>query len=354
MRIAIVNDMMMAREALRRIVVSNSSHEIAWLARDGAEAVERCAQDVPDLVLMDLFMPTVGGIEATRRIMATTPCAVLIVTATSGSHPAEVFQALGAGAIDAVELPSIGAPGSARTLLAKVDTIACLIGQARGPSRLRSATAKPAVPGRERSGRLVAIGASAGGPAALATILAALPSDFPAAILLVQHLSAEFSPLLTRWLRDHSALPVRMAQEGDRPEAGAVLMAATDRHLVFSSARTLDYVAEPSSLSYRPSIDLLFESIARHWRGDVAGVLLTGMGRDGAQGLKTLRDAGAVTIVQDRASSAVFGMPKAAAELGAAQLVLPLDEIAEKLVSTFMHSSGHQYTRQAISDQAIR
>ncbi len=335
MRIAIVNDSVMAVEALSRVVRSVPQNQIAWVASDGAQAVARCAEDTPDLILMDLYMPVMGGVEATRRIMARTPCAILIVTAATNGHAPEVFGALGAGALDAVDTPRLGAGGAMNGgagLIAKIRTVGILTGLGTGRSDPQAAfpTGKLRTPAR--CDLLVAIGASAGGPAALASILASLPRAYPGALVIVQHVDAQFAPLLTRWLNERSSLPVRLAREGDRPEPGVALVAGTGDHLALSGARSLGYTPDPRDLPYRPSIDLFFESVVRHWRGRAAGVLLTGMGRDGAMGLKALRDARHTTLAQDQATSAVYGMPKAAAEMEAAHLILPLQQIAPRLV----------------------
>ena len=180
---------------------------------------------------------------------------------------------------------------------------------------------------------LVGIGASAGGPAALATLLAGLPAGFPAAIVIVQHLDAHLAQGMADWLGQHSPLPVRVIAEGDRPAIGSVLLAATSDHLVFKSPERLGYSPDPREYVYRPSVDAFFRSVGRHWRGEAVGVLLTGMGRDGALGLKALRDQGRYTIAQDEQSSAVYGMPKAAAKLDAAVEILPVAQIAPKLVA---------------------
>jgi two-component system, chemotaxis family, response regulator WspF len=339
MRIAIVNDTAMAIEAISRVIRAAPEHQIAWIAGNGAEAVQRCTQDKPDLILMDLRMPGVDGIEATRRIMAATPCAILIVTATVNARASQVFEALGAGAIDAISTPILGgekAADGAAALLAKIDIIRRLSGSGNGRSL---DPAQPAIRPATRPNRLVVMGASAGGPAALAKILGDLPLDFPAAIVIVQHVDQEFAPLMATWLNDQSRLPVRLALEGDRPQAGSVLMAATNDHLVFLDGRAVGYTPEPTANSYRPSVDVFFESVKRHWKGEVVGVLLTGMGRDGAKGLKQLRESGAFTIAQDQASSVVYGMPKAAAESGAAVEVLALNEIASRLQARFAERS---------------
>jgi two-component system, chemotaxis family, response regulator WspF len=180
---------------------------------------------------------------------------------------------------------------------------------------------------------LVAIGSSAGGPPALAILLRGLPRSFPAAIVIVQHIDGRMAAGMAEWLGHQSALPVRTAAEGDQPTAGQVLIAATSDHLVLKSADRLGYTSDPRELVYRPSVDVFFRSVRRRWRAGAVGVLLSGMGRDGAVGLKELRDHGCHTIAQDEASSAVYGMPKAAAAISAAVDVLPMDHIAARLIA---------------------
>jgi two-component system, chemotaxis family, response regulator WspF len=335
MRIAIVNDTLLAVEGLRRVIAGLPGHSIAWVARDGMEAVEQCKRDTPDLILMDLLMPVMDGVEATRRIMATTPCAILVVTARIDGNSAKVFDALGAGALDATQTPvlhgSVHADG-AGSLKFKIEMLQRrLTGDLPAVPVSPSAGIEPRT--TQRTERLVAIGSSAGGPAALATILSSLPADFGAGIVVVQHIDEQFVPSLVSWLKEHCRLSVRIACAGDRPQAGAVLVAGTNDHLTFIKSSALGYTAEPRECSYRPSVDVFFESVLRIWRGEVVGVLLSGMGRDGALGLKKLRDSGAVTIAQDAATSSVYGMPKAAVELNAAAKVLPAHSIAGELVS---------------------
>ena len=336
MRIAIVNDMLMARAALRRAIAEVPDYSLIWTARDGAEAVKRCIKDTPDLILMDLIMPVMDGVEATRQIMAQTPCAILIVTATVEGHTAKVFEALGAGALDAVQTPVLGASGQlggASTLQLKIETIRQLV--SRGSDRRQHggldgklrANSPPTNP-------LVVIGASAGGPAALMVILHDLPGDFSAPIVIVQHIDAQFAPSMASWLAEQSALTVRIANDRDHPLAGTALVAASNDHLVFIDSQTLGYTPDPRDCHYRPSIDVFFASVMNHWRGEVVAILLTGMGRHGAKGLKALREAGALTIAQDADSCVVYGMPKAAAELSAAVEILPLEKIASSLMNS--------------------
>ncbi|HEY1170551.1 MAG TPA: chemotaxis response regulator protein-glutamate methylesterase [Verrucomicrobiae bacterium] len=329
MRIAIVNDMLLAVEALRRVLTASGRHTVAWVAVNGAEAVEKCRNDRPDLILMDLMMPVMGGVEATRLIMQNSPCAILLVTASVDSHVSQVFQGLGVGALDAVNTPALfdaGKSMESQALLYKVDMLAKQL-LARGYQPPVS-TLPMAPPAPKPVAGIVVIGASAGGPAALATVLGQLPSDLPAGVVIVQHVDEQFTSSMASWLSTQSRLPVRLAQEGESPVPGVALLAGKSQHLVFSSGQNLLYTEHPATAIYRPSIDVFFNSVCDHWSRRVVGVVLTGMGSDGAKGLKRLRETGAHTIAQDQATSAVYGMPKAAAALGAAVDILPLDGIA--------------------------
>jgi two-component system response regulator WspF len=245
-----------------------------------------------------------------------------------------VFEALGAGALDAVQTPELtvfGQLGGESAMKLKIEAMGQIIG-GHTERKHFSGLDENLRPNSAPINPLVAIGASAGGPAALALILHDLPGDFAAPIIIVQHIDAQFAPSMALWLNEQSPLSVRVATEGDHPQPGAVLIAASNDHLVFVDSQTLRYTPEPLSCHYRPSVDVFFESVRKHWRGDIVAALLTGMGKDGAKGLKALRDAGAATIAQDAGSCVVYGMPKAAAELGAAVEILPLGRIASSLM----------------------
>ena len=335
MRIAIVNDMPLAVEALRRALAFEPAHQVIWVASNGAEAVQRCAECTPDLILMDLIMPIMDGVEATRRIMAETPCAIVIVTVDRQQNVHRVFEAMGHGALDVVDTPALGAGDpreAAAPLLRKILNIGWLIGQQRtsAPSSVPTAVREVS----QRTG-LVAIGSSAGGPAALEVLLKGLPKQFPAAIVLVQHVDQVFAAGMADWLSSTCGQVVRLAREGEPPQAGQVLLAGTNHHIRLLKNGQLAYTAEPVNEIYRPSIDVFFESVARHWNAPGVGVLLTGMGRDGAQGLKMMRQQGFLTLAQDQQSSAVYGMPKAAAAIDAAMEIRPLERIAGRLTEFF-------------------
>ncbi|HEX4083961.1 MAG TPA: chemotaxis-specific protein-glutamate methyltransferase CheB [Chthoniobacteraceae bacterium] len=318
MKIAIINDKPAVAEVIRRAMLATGRYQVVWTAGADADAVALCQGDRPDLLLIDLAS---RDSHCIRRIMQVAPCAILVSTETIESSSAKVFDAMGAGALDVVQTPVLEfANGAAATFLNKIDSVACLVGRA---------VPKPiTVHNAQCAKQLVAIGSSAGGPAALAQLLRDLPADLPAAVIIVQHIDAQFAPGLAKWLSEHSKLPVKPAASGDMPANGTVFLAATNDHLVLESASRLGYTRNPVEYSYRPSVNAFFESAARHWRGPLVGVLLTGMGSDGAKGLKMLRNLGHYTIAQDQKTSAVYGMPKAAAELQAAAEVLPLECIA--------------------------
>jgi len=327
-RIAIVNDETLAVESLRRAIMTEPAHSIAWVARDGAEAVRRCRTERPDVILMDLLMPAMDGVEATRLIMASSPCPILVVTGDVSRNMSKVFAAMGAGALDVVSTPTLTAAtreASTAALLAKIRLIGSL-GVSYAPM-----SAIPADAGENSATALIAIGASAGGPPAVAHVLRDLTAKLPAAVLVVQHVDAEFVDSMAEWFDSQCSLTVRVAREGIKPAIGCAYLAAGDVHLVMKADGRLAYNAEPLDAPYRPSADVLFSSIAKNWRGVAIGVVLSGMGRDGALGLQQLRATGARTIAQDQATSAVYGMPRAAAELSAATDVLPISMIGPKI-----------------------
>ncbi len=343
MRIGIVNDLRLAVETLKRAVAMLPSATVAWIAEDGAQAVARCAADVPDLVLMDMIMPVMDGVEATRRIMIATPCPILVVTATVEGNATKVFEALGAGALDAVATPGLSSDGgvtNAEPLLRKIRTIA-MLGGAGVPRSAEPPAASPVVPA-SAIGPILAVGASTGGPQALAVVLRALPKPFPQPIVIAQHIDPSFASGLCEWLSQetgHRALP---AAEGAALASGVVYLAATADHLILDSSGRIRYTAQPRDAVYRPSVDVFFSSLRSAGAAPGVAVVLTGMGRDGAAGLAALRAAGWFTIAQDKATSVVWGMPGAAAEIGAAARVLPVQsigaEIAARLAAPLHHA----------------
>lgn len=358
MRVAIVNDLRIATEALRRLLASQPDIVLAWTAPDGAVAVEKCRADVPDLILMDLVMPVMDGVEATRSIMKATPCPILVVTATVDGHLERVYNALGAGALDAVNCPTFGTDGrleGGEPVLRKIRTLrrmrapvvptasAVTVGPSPtsppppaptrrpGPVTEHPAAERARGPSPDQGLPFVLIGSSTGGPEALSVLLRGLSKPFPAPILVVQHLDPEFVPGLVEWLAHETGRRVRAAVAGDRPVEGTVHVACTNDHLVFARDGSLRYEVEPADEPYRPSVNVFFASAAIPILEPGVAVVLTGMGRDGADGLLTLRRAGWRTFAQDAATSVVYGMPRAAKEVGAAEQVVALPDMGARV-----------------------
>lgn len=327
-RVLVADDSELFRDVLSRVIAAERGFEVVATAADGNEAA-RLARDLrPDVITMDLAMPDADGFSGIARIMAETPTPILVLTANR--EEAVGFRALSLGALDILEKPSAASNlddygallRSRLRLLAGVRVIRHLRG-------LRNR--RPAEPRTVPRPDLVAIGASLGGPRALAALLRALPSGFSTPIAVVQHIADGFTEGLANWLGQESRLEVREARDHDALRPGLVLLAPTGRHLVVSKgvARLSD---APPLDGFRPSVTPLFRSAAEAYGTRACGVILTGMGRDGAEGLKALKRAGGHTIAQDEATSAVYGMPRAAIETGAVDRVLPLEDIARALV----------------------
>lgn len=338
MRIAIANDVQLVVEGLRQIITAQKSYQLAWVAYDGAEAFEKCQKDTPDLLLLDLVMPIMNGVEAAKLIMQHCPCPILIVTSTVAGHSTLVFEAMGAGALDVVKTPELSGSGI-REFLKKIQSISYLytkhreniseidLNQANRKEKSTSQNAS-ALPG------LLVIGASTGGPMAVANVLSHLPLDTSLAIVLVQHVDAFFAEGLAAWLNDQTRFPVCVAKEGEVPAKGKVLIAGKDEHLIMGKDRCLHYTKEMANKAFVPSVDVFFHSVALNWPNRGIGVLLTGMGTDGAAGLKELRKTNWFTIAEHQSSCIVYGMPKAAIEVGAAVEIVPLEKIGQTIALT--------------------
>lgn len=263
MKVAIVNDMPLAVEGLKRVIQQDGRHNVAWIARDGEDAVDQCARLIPDLILMDLVMPGMNGVEATSQIMKATPCPILIVTASVDQHSSMVFEAMGNGALDAVNTPLLAgerAQNGRKALLHKISMIGVLTGVSRRiESRTPSPVAKVSLSTQKKA--LLTIGASSGGPQALAVLLRNLPETFSMPIIVVQHVDAQFVHGLADWLDQQTGLPVRIALDGDRPKPGEILVAGSNDHLVLNDKGVLRYQAEPKDMPYRPSVDVFWRTL---------------------------------------------------------------------------------------------
>jgi two-component system chemotaxis response regulator CheB len=345
-RVLVVEDSLTIRKRMLEVLAADPDIDIVGEADDGQFGIDLCQQLRPDVVTLDMMMPVLSGLAATEFIMAYCPTPILIVSAsTNRGDLFKTYEALAAGALDALDKPKGNELDDVwdKKLVATVKLIARIKVITHPRARLGRMGQTPALPPHggqaaqalQHAGRLraVAIGVSTGGPGALIEILRGLPPKFALPIFLVMHVGKLFTPAFAEWLGAQSSIPVRYAVDGDPLPPygqGCVLMAPPDRHLVIHGGK-LRLTQEPERNSCRPSIDVLFESFAQAFGPGGAGCLLTGMGKDGAAGLLAIRRAGGRTIAQDEASSVVFGMPREAILLGAAEQVLPLEQIAQRL-----------------------
>ncbi|HEY3973650.1 MAG TPA: chemotaxis-specific protein-glutamate methyltransferase CheB [Candidatus Sulfotelmatobacter sp.] len=347
-RVLVVEDSLTVRRRLVEVLSADPQMEVVGEAGDGKTGIELCQKLRPDIVTLDMMLPTMSGLEATEYIMAYCPTPILIVSSsTNRGELFKTYDALAAGALDVLEKPNGHDNGvweqifiSRVKLISHVKVITHLRARLpnRPPNRLSTAPLpNPVVSEKVEPGvhRLVAIGASTGGPAACLQILQSLPPCYPFPILLVIHIGQAFSTFFVEWLESQSPLPVAYATDGELlPPIGQarVLLAPPDRHLVVCNGR-MRLTSDPERHSCRPSIDVLFESLAQEIGKQTIACLLTGMGKDGATGLLSIRQAGGRTLAQDQATSIVFGMPQEAIRLGAAERTLGLQEFAPALLA---------------------
>ena len=343
-RVLIVEDSLTVRKHLSDVLSADPEIEVIGEAEDGRAAIELCQRYRPDVITMDMMLPVMSGLAATEYIMAHCPTPILVVS--SSVNRGELFKtydALAAGAVDVFEKMSGAEPDGAwerdfvstTKLVARIRVITHPRGRLKtlGWSGGVPPESRPAL--RDRSGgkpEIVVIGASTGGPAAIVEVMRRLPTTFQLPVLFVMHISEPFGAAFAEWLDGQTPRRVARAKDGDpvSSAAGRVVMAPGGRHLVVRDGK-LHLTSDPERHSCRPSIDVLFESVAREYGGAAAGCLLTGMGRDGAAGLLAIRKAGGLTIAQDEATSVIYGMPREAVVLGAAERVLPLGEIGSAL-----------------------
>ena len=345
-RVLVVEDSLTIRKRILEVLEADPDIDIVGEASDGKRAIDLCQQLRPDVVTLDMMMPLMNGLEATEFIMAYCPTPILIVSAsTNRGDLFKTYDALAAGALVALDKPNGNEPDDVweKKLVATVKLISRIRVITHPRARLGRMGKTPGVPvdvpeqaqTQQLPGRLraIAMGVSTGGPGAIIEVLRGLPQGFPLPIFLVMHVGKLFTPAFADWLDGQSSVRVCYAVDGDLLPPygqGRVLMAPPDSHLVISGGK-LRLTRTPERNSCRPSIDVLFESCAQELGAGAVGCLLTGMGKDGAAGLLAIRRAGGRTIAQDEATSVVFGMPREAILLGAAEQVLALDQIAPRL-----------------------
>jgi two-component system, chemotaxis family, protein-glutamate methylesterase/glutaminase len=343
-KVLVVDDSNVARQLLVHLLESDSQICVIGAINDGQEAVDFVATNSPDVVLMDIHMPRLNGFEATRRIMEAHPLPIVICSATTDpKEVATTFRAMEAGAVACVRKPVASGHRDFEELTANLLQTVKLMSEVQVVRRwartrthsLTTPTAPPVGLKAERAAaiRFVGIGASTGGPPVLQTILAGLPKNFPVPILIVQHIARGFLSGLAEWLNQTTGLQIHIAPDGISPLPGHVYFAPDDLHMGVGNHGRIVLAREKPENGSRPSASYLFRSLALECGPSAVGVLLTGMGKDGALELKRMKDGGAVTIAQDRETSTVYGMPAEAIELGGATYVLPADRIAVTLVS---------------------
>lgn len=339
MRVFIIDDSALVRSIVKQILSEAPDMELAGEASNGKAGAEAVEQVKPDLVLLDVNMPVMNGIEATRKIMAAYPVPIIIF---STSVDADVsFQACSAGAVDVMIKPDIGQYNDPKFLDEFYSKLR-LLGTGRGikipdvpaPDLSSLKKEESSAPEINHKGmpskfkpQVIVMGASTGGPKAVRTILSLLPANLQVPVALVQHLETGFDQGYCDWLNELSALKVVLVQEEMVCKPGMVYLAPNDRHIIIKRGPVIMPDDGAKVLNQKPAVDVLFKSAAAAYGGGTAGVLLTGMGSDGASGCLSIIDQGGVTLVQDQATSAIYGMPKEAVRLGAATMVLPLEEI---------------------------
>jgi len=341
MRIAIAHHDSSTRQLLRQALSRFVDIQVCWEASTLQDTLEQISHIRPDTLLLDLHFDDHHGniCAAVQQIMKHHTCPVLLLTSSINEQAGRVFDALGAGAADvaAITPSSISLnTHDLEQLTQKLNTIRLLYtGRSNDISTPSLSTVNRFTP-------LIAIGASTGGPAALATILSGLPADLEAAIIVVQHVDVEFSLGMANWLDGQCELNVRTARDSASIDCGNIYLAASQDHLIIKPDRKLAYTPDPADYVYRPSVDVFFNSLSENWSDPAMAILLTGMGRDGSRGMATLHRKHISTIAQTKTSCTVFGMPKAAINAGVVDHVLDLDEIIEA-IKQFAKAAHHSH-----------
>ncbi|NTU42324.1 MAG: chemotaxis-specific protein-glutamate methyltransferase CheB [Nitrospirales bacterium] len=334
-RVLLVDDSLLAITILKRILSASPEIHVVGTAKNGREALELVPQVNPDVICTDLHMPVMDGLELTKEVMQKFPMPILVVSVSVLEGSENVFKLLEAGAVDVFLKPRGGDEADFERIGQDlVSRIKILSGVTVFRKHPRGMSAPPrAFPSLQtKTVHIVAVGASTGGPQTLQRIFTQIPSNFPVPVICIQHIGDEFARGLVDWLAPQCKARILMAPSGDLPAPGTVYFPQPGTHLTIDKQGRLFSSNGPAIGGHRPSIDVMFSSVAEHFGPAGMGILLTGMGKDGAKGLLAISRAGGITISQNEESSIVFGMPKAAMELGAAMYVLSPDEIARMLL----------------------
>lgn len=339
LNVLVVDDTHTTRLLLAHAINNEPDMQVVGEASDGVQAVKLARQLTPDVILMDIVMPKMDGLQATREIMHTTPCPIVLISASFEPQETDIaFQAIKAGALTLLQKPTGLQSATHITEMSMMLNTLRTMSQVKVIHHWQKPEKVPAVPVGVPANlpavqpELVAVVSSTGGPGALSEIIRQLPSDFSVPVVIVQHIAPDFVVSLTAWLKSVTPLAVEVAKEGDTPRPGRIYLAPGDAHLKLNGLKTFVYDRERGKMRHMPSGDLLLSSVAKAYRSSAVGIVLTGMGDDGARGLREMYDAGAFTIAQDKETSVVFGMPQEAIRLGAAHLVLPLNAIGQTII----------------------
>jgi two-component system chemotaxis response regulator CheB len=341
-KVLIVDDSPVATALLKHILNSDPQIEVIGTASNGEEAIVFAETEKPDLITMDIIMPRMDGFQATRKIMEANPVPILVVSASVKREEVDkTWRAVEAGAVGVLEKPSyadMGVPnGNAQKLvesvkvMSQVKTVRRWKKKTSENDQIASSQQILKQDSAKRNIKIVAIGASTGGPQTLKQILSRLPKSFRLPVLIVQHIAPGFTEGFANWMNTASALPVHIAFDGEQPRPGQVYVAPDFHQMKVGRNGKISLSTEEEDNGIRPSVASLFRSVAEVYGSHAIGVLLTGMGRDGANELKLMKTKGAVTIAQDKESSMVFGMPGEAVKIGAAKYSLSPAKIAEML-----------------------
>lgn len=342
-RVLVVDDSALMRKLIPQILATDSSIQVVGTAMDGNFGLRKIEELKPQVVTLDLEMPGMGGLEMLKEIMRRHPVPVIVVSSHSTQGASVTLKALSMGAFDFVAKPSdVSArmPEIAQELIGKIKAAAISRSVTIHPASPKFAAPKPVLDKKNRPSRIVAIGVSTGGPQALQYVLPQLPKDFPGTILIVQHMPEGFTEMFSRRLDEICAISVKEAQSGDLLLAGRALVCPGSRHMKVKRLPLGDVAVlndDARVNGHRPSVDVLFRSVAEEFGGQSVGVIMTGMGEDGAQGLGQIKASGGVTIAQSEDSCVVYGMPKAAIERGYALRVVSLDALANTIQAQCMN-----------------
>ena len=333
-RVLLVDDSPLVLHILQRMLLRFPEIQVAGTAAKGREALDLLPALNPDVICADLHMPVMDGLEFTRAVMADYPRPILVVSVSVEPGSPNVFRLLEAGAVDVLPKPRDIMNGDldklANELAGKIRILAG-VRVFRRRNNAPATNAPKSIVTPQAPLRMVVIGASTGGPQALREILGCLPAKFPLPVVCVQHIGSGFLPEMVMWLAEICPLPVRRAVHGETPQAGVVYFAPGDAHLEWDNSGRFALSLTPPLDGHRPSVTVAMRAAARCFGAGAVGVLLTGMGRDGADGMANIAAAGGITIAQDEASSVVYGMARQAVELGAVKYILPLEHIAPAL-----------------------